>query len=147
MASCKINGISNLIRDFGKLVDDLDETIDDALAKASETLVNNTKSNIRAAANRADPKGKKYSTGALAASVSATKPKENQWGHFVAVRPTGQDSKDVRNGEKWGYLEYGVAGAQDAHPFIEKTVSQSEDACVKIVQEVFENHIPDSLKI
>lgn len=140
MARCKLYGMDEIISDLGKFVDNLDKTIDDALDQAGEVLVRNTKSNIRAAANRG------YSKGSLAASVSATKSKENKWGHFVAVRPVGQDSRGTRNGEKWAYLEYGVDGYQDAHPFIEKTVSQSEAPCTEIVQKVFEDHIPNSVK-
>lgn len=139
MAKCKVSGLDDLIADLGSMVDDLDATMKDALNSASGTLVSNTKSKIRAAANRG------YSTGTLAGSVSATKAAKNKYGYFVAVRPTGQDSKGVRNGEKWGYLEHGVAGAQDAHPFIDDAVAASEDACTATIEEIFESHIPKEL--
>jgi len=47
--------------------------------------------------------------GEMVESIKATKPKENRYGTYAFVRPTGTDSKGVRNMEKLAYLEYGTA--------------------------------------
>ena len=141
MARCRVEGLNDLIDCLEDMIDNIDNAVEEALFEGGNILRDNVKSEIRSVANRTDTKGKKYSTGELAASVVPTTPAKNGYGNFVAVRPVGMDSKGVRNGEKWGYLEHGVPGGQDAHHFIDSALSKSEAKCAEIAQEILNKHV------
>lgn len=82
-----------------------------------------------------------WTTGELASSVIPDTPEKNAFGHYVSVRPVGIDSKGVRNGEKWEYLENGNGGNQKPHPFEDRATKRSETECTEKMQEVFNRHI------
>lgn len=78
-----------------------------------------------------------YSTGELAKSIKATDAKVNGYGCFAAVKPTGTDSKGVRNGEKMAYMEYGTS-KQTPKPVLRKAIGKSEKACLEAMQKKYD---------
>lgn len=136
MAKISMAGFDDLDKLFGKLMAPEEMAIK-AVNKAASVVEKNMKAEIKAAANRVDGKGRPYSTGELAASVSATTARENEYGVFAAIRPTGTDSRGTRNAEKLAYLEYGVAShGQEPRPVRQKVVNASQGECTKIMQDV-----------
>jgi len=73
-------------------------------------------------------------------SVKKTKAGKNKYGYFAVVRPTGVDSKGVRNMEKLAWLEYG-SSKQPARPILTKAIKDSEPAVLDKMQEVFEREV------
>lgn len=106
------------------------EGIDEVIQSAVPPLESSMKECIRESANRG------YATGELEKSIKGTKTKQNVYGHFAAVGPTGTDSKGVRNGEKMAYMEYGTS-TQEARPVVKRAVSRAEKNCVENMQEKF----------
>lgn len=133
-----INGTKGLIGDIGNIADEM-------LDESAPTVVDAWKKNIRAAADRVDDHGRPYSTGALEKSIKATKAKANAYGHFVAARPTGEDARGTRNGEKMAYLEYGTS-KQVAHPTMAKTVAETEKEVTEKMTKTFEKNVDKYLK-
>lgn len=74
--------------------------------------------------------------GEMEASIKPTGPKKNEYGLFDFVRPTGRDSKGVRNMEKFAYLQYGTA-KQVATPICEPVISGVEEKVRGKLQEPF----------
>lgn len=80
-------------------------------------------------------------TGDMYKSIKPTKAKKTKKGGFYAcVRPTGKDSKGVRNMEKMVYLEYGTK-KQSATPVLTKALKDSENAVKNKMQAVFEREV------
>ena len=74
-------------------------------------------------------------------SVKKTKAgKTKNGGYFAVVRPTGKDSKGVRNMEKMAYLEYGTK-KQTPTPILTKAIKDSENAVLNKMREVFEREV------
>jgi len=63
-------------------------------------------------------------------------------GYYATVRPTGKDSKGVRNMEKMVYLEYGTS-KQSPAPTLTKAIKDSEKAVLNKMQEVFNREVGD----
>lgn len=101
------------------------------LEAAVPVLEENLKGEVRSNSNKG------FATGELHGSLSANKPGENDFGHYVSVTAKGVDSKGVRNAEKLAYLEYGTS-KQEATAVISKAVRKSEKKCHEIMQEKFE---------
>lgn len=135
MARCELQGFDDLMKCLDGVAENIDSVVEEALIEGGNVLRDNARSEVIRAANR------KYATGELASSIIPTVPKKNSYGHFVAVRPVGTDSKGVRNGEKWGYLENGIPGKQEAHHFEDAATSRSEAECARIAQEVFDKYV------
>ena len=133
-----INGAKGLIEDIGNIADEM-------LNESAPTVVDAWKKNIRKAADRVDEHGRPYSTGALESSIKATEAKTNAYGHFVAARPTGEDARGTRNGEKMAYLEYGTS-KQAARPTMAKTVAETEKKVTEMMQRTFEQNVDKYLK-
>ena len=80
-------------------------------------------------------------TGDMYKSIKPTKAKATKkGGYYASVRPTGEDSKGVRNMEKLAYLEYGTK-KQSAMPVLTKAIKDSQSAVEKKMQEVFEKEM------
>ena len=78
-------------------------------------------------------------TGEMVNSIRETSPKKNNIGWYSVVRPTGKDSKGMRNMEKMAYLEYGAAThGQPSTPVIAPAVNESEKAVLEAMQEEFD---------
>lgn len=102
------------------------------LNAAASTAVQALKASIRRYADRG------YSRHDLESSIEATAAARNNYGCFIAVRPTGTDRKGVRNGEKLAYLQYGVSGKQEARPVLDSAASSAEEKVIKIMEDVLE---------
>lgn len=76
-------------------------------------------------------------TGALHDSIKKTTVKQNDRGHFICIRPTGKDTKGVRNMEKLVHLEYGTS-TQKATPVITPALHGCSEEATEKMQEVFE---------
>ena len=79
-------------------------------------------------------------TGEMIASIKAIKPKKTNSGHIGIVRPTGTDSKGVRNMEKMAYLEYGTS-RQKSTPVIAPTIAATENQVHEAMQQKFNEEI------
>lgn len=160
MARLRINGLKEMeefTNGLSNIAEDIDEIAKDCINGATPTLQKALKDNIRIAANRKAPRnrkekkvkngrsGKPYSTGELERSIEPTEAKTNAYGNFAAVRPVGRDKSGIRNGEKLAYLEYGTS-EQEAHPVLQKTITQAEPQTKEIIQKRFEEHIEKRMK-
>ncbi len=76
-------------------------------------------------------------TGSMAGSIRPKKVTRGATEYRISVRPTGTDSKGVRNMEKMCYLEYGTE-KQAATPVIGPAVAESEEPVYEKMQEVFD---------
>ena len=133
MARIEVEGIDELVAALEK-AGKADDIVPQMLVEGGSTLQKNIREEITAAANRG------YATGELAKSVIPTPPEKNGFGHYVFVRPVGTDSKGVRNGVKWGYLENGNGGSQKPHPFEDKATKKSETECAERMQQVYDRY-------
>ncbi len=140
MAKFSGKGIDNLINKLNRLGNEADEIAKEAIDAASPTLEQTFKQCISEVTNRVDPNGKPYSTGELSDSIEATPAVTNAYGNYAAVRPTGVDSKGMRNGEKMAYLEYGTS-KQAPRPCIKKAVNRSKKKCMEQMQRVVEKRM------
>lgn len=137
MARCTITGFNELEKLMNKLAQPEKMAIK-AVDAASPVLVNAMKNSIAGATSGS-------ATGTLVGSIEATSARQNEMGVFSAVRPTGTDSKGVRNGAKLAYLEYGVASHnQPPRPVRSAAVAMAEGQCLSIIQNVIEQEV-DSL--
>lgn len=133
MANCTITGIPELEKMLKKLQEPEKMAIK-AVDAASPVLERAFKSAVEGAT--------KGGTGELAASIESTSARQNEYGVFAAVRPTGTDSKGVRNGAKMAYLEYGVKSHnQPPRPVRAAAVAAAQGECLKIIQEVIEAEV------
>jgi len=77
-------------------------------------------------------------TGDMLDSVKKTKAgRSPKGGYFAVIRPTGKDSKGVRNMEKLAHAEYGTS-KQSPTPILTKAINDSKPAVLHKMQEVFE---------
>lgn len=73
--------------------------------------------------------------------------KSSGGGYYAVVRPTGKDSKGVRNMEKLAWLEYGTkkkdgfGWKQDPTPILTKAIKDSENAVLNKMRDVFEREV------
>ncbi len=117
-----INGIS-------ELSEQIDNIADEVLDEAIPTVVSAYQSAVASAANKG------YATGAAAGSIEARPAQKNAYGHFAVARPTGADSRGVRNAEKIAYLEYGTP-KQPAHPVRSQAAGASQGVIEQITARV-----------
>lgn len=120
---------ADFIKQLGKLAD-VDRIAPQMIDEAIPILEGNVKSEV----------SKHKRTGALANSVKKTKANKNKYGYYASVRPTGKDSKGVRNMEKLVYLEYGTS-KQSPAPTLTKAIKDSESAVLDKMQEVFSREV------
>lgn len=78
-------------------------------------------------------------SGEMIRSIKSTGVKKNRTGKYLVVRPTGKDSKGVRNMEKMAYLEYGTI-YQAATPVITPAVKDSEKSIESKMDEIFDKY-------
>ena len=79
-------------------------------------------------------------SGSMAGSIQPKKMTRGASGYRISIRPTGKDSKGVRNMEKMCYLEYGTA-KQAATPVMGPAVAESEEPVYEKMQEVFDREM------
>lgn len=76
-------------------------------------------------------------TGELQESIKNTPVKKwKDGGVYAVARPTGTDSKGVRNMEKLAYMEYGTS-KQNAKPVMSTVIGDSEGSVQNKMSEVF----------
>lgn len=73
-------------------------------------------------------------------SIKSTGVKQNRSGKYLVVRPTGKDSKGVRNMEKMAYLEYGTY-KQAATPVVTPAVKEAEAAVERAMDGIFDKYM------
>lgn len=127
-----MNGVDDLMKQLERLEKSTEEIAEKMVDSGKQILEKNVTKNVQTAANRG------YATGELVKSIKAGKTSHNEYGCYSVVRPTGKDSKGVRNGEKLAYLEYGVPGREIPHPVITRSVNESETDCLKEMQRIFD---------
>lgn len=76
-------------------------------------------------------------SGSMAGSIQPKKVTRGASEYRISIRPTGKDSKGVRNMEKMCYLEYGTE-KQAATPVMGPAVAESEEPVYEKIQEVFD---------
>lgn len=123
-------GFDDLEKELDKVAD-ADMIACKAIDAAAPTLEKTLENEIKSVTTQ------EYSTGDLAKSIKATKAKVNRYGCFAAVKPTGTDSKGVRNGEKMAYMEYGTS-KQEPKPVLRKVINKSEKECLDIMQRKYD---------
>lgn len=106
-----------------------------AVNEASPVAKKALQLSVAVAANRG------YSTGELAASVTASEAELNDRGVFAGINARGRDSKGLRNMEKLAYLEYGVPGRQTPRPVVERARAMSEEECIQIMERVVDDEV------
>lgn len=132
MGKFDFNIPDGFIRQLGRLAD-VDKyapkMIDEAIPILERNVKNETSRHKR--------------TGDMYKSIQHTKAgPTKKGGYFATVRPTGKDSKGVRNMEKMVYLEYGTS-EQPATPVLTKAIKDSETAVLAKMQEVFNGEVGD----
>lgn len=136
MANCTITGFDELEKMLRKL-EHPEKMAIKAVDAASPVLVRAMQSAISSATGNSG-RGK----GTLAGSISATSARQNELGVFSAIRPTGSDSKGVRNGAKLAYLEYGVRSHnQPPRPVRAAAVAAAEGECLRIIENIIEQEV------
>ncbi len=125
MARFEYEGVDNLLKGLDAL--EIDEIAPKMLKAAAPILQDGI---VRAATPH-------HISGDMIGSIKTTKVSKNKDGHYVTVRPTGTDSKGVRNMEKMAYLEFGTK-KQNATPVIAPGTRSSKTAVERKMQEVFE---------
>lgn len=134
MAKCAITGFNELEKMLKKL-EKPEKMAIKAVDAASPVLVRSFKSAVDAVTSG-------DATGSLSASIEATNARQNELGVFSAVRPTGTDSKGVRNGAKLAYLEYGVRShGQMPRPVRQTAVKNAEAECRRIIQKTIDEEV------
>ena len=132
MAKFDFNIPDGFIKQLGRL-SDVDRIAPKMIDEAIPILLDNVKRET----------ARHKLAGDMHKSIKATRAKKSPKGGFYAlVRPTGTDSKGVRNIEKMVYLEYGTS-TQASAPTLTKAIKDSETAVLKKMQEVFEREVGD----
>lgn len=129
MANFEVTGID----EFAKMLEsagNLDEIAPRMIEETLPILEESLKNVVRQEVNKG------YATGSLVDSIKKTHSLRNEYGYFGVVRPTGRDSKGVRNMEKLAYLHYGTS-KQAARPVINKAVFQVKQRVYDKMQEVY----------
>ncbi len=77
-------------------------------------------------------------TGNMLNSIKETTPVYKASGWYSFIRPTGKDSKGVRNMEKLAYIEFGANNhGQIAMPVIAPAVSSCRKETLQVMQQTF----------
>lgn len=118
------------IKQLGRL-EDVDRIAPQMIDEAMPILEKNLKSEL----------SKHKRTNEMLTSVKRTHAgKVRGGGYYAVVRPTGKDSKGVRNMEKLAWLEYGTR-KQSPKPILTKAIKDSQSPVEKKMQEVFEREV------
>lgn len=143
------SGLDDFIKALEKAQVDTKEACIHAVDKAAPILKEALQSEITKAANKTDRYGKRYSTGALAESISAMDVRENEYGVFTAVGPQGTDHKGVSNEDKLLWLENGVMRKgknlmKRAGPIRTRAKNAAQARCESTMQQEIEGFLDDT---
>lgn len=129
MAQIRVaDGFDQLLRELTSL--DADKMSDEMLKAAEPVMLEKLKHHA----------GKHRDSGRMADSIKSTGIKTNKSGKFLVVRPTGKDSKGVRNMEKMAYLEYGTY-KQAATPVVTPAVKDAESTVEREMDAIFDKYM------
>ena len=147
MGSIKVDtaSLDDFIRELERAGVGMTETGIKAVNKAAPILKESLSSEITKAANRG------YSTGVLAASVSAMPAKENEYGVFSVVGPRGTDQKGTSNEDKLLWLENGTNRSRGglmkrAGPVRSRAVNAVRGKCEEAMKETIEDYIEKTFR-
>jgi hypothetical protein len=132
----KLTGFDELLEKLDKLSDKsrVDEIAKKAVEAATPAAVSAVKSAVRS--SEYGPR----STGSVAASITGTAAKINNFGVFAVAKPTGYDAKGRANAYKATMLENGNVKIA-ARPWRGRAVSTAEPQCVKIMEEIIKSEM------
>lgn len=131
MASLDVTGLDDVLRKLDKL-----SSMGEVSGIAKHAVEAAQPINERAVkAALAGSEHGPYATGSVSGSVSSTGVRENEYGVYAVARPTGHDSRGVRNGLKAAVLQYG-APHTPARPWREMAVASAESGCQKAMEGV-----------
>lgn len=99
-----------------------------------------TSSQVILARNLKERLKKNKNTGTLQTSIKPTKVLKNKYGFYVTIRPTGSDSKGVRNMDKLAYLEFGTKKQSPNFP-ITLAKKDSELEVAEAMQKTYEREV------
>ena len=123
------------LRKLGRM-SDIDKIAPKMLEEAAPILERHYRAELSAAMTG------RYSKGEMLKSIKIRRPKQNDFGWFTAVFPTGVDSKGVRNAFKAAVLEYGSSRQnQPPRPWVTKAKKDAESEVYAKMQEVFEREV------
>ena len=131
MAHIEFSGMETVLKKLEKLSDKA--KVDAIAMKAVNAAQPSNESAMRSAI--AAVEHGPYATGSVSASISSTKAKVNDRGVFAAARPTGRDSRGIRNGEKAALLQYGTS-KMAARPWKARAVNAAKGECIRIMTDV-----------
>lgn len=133
MGKCTIE----LPTDLNKMLGTLAENTDAMCIEAAKEVLPIMEKALKEECAKHNTSKHDKTRGEMVASIQATKPKKNKYGIYSFVRPTGTDSKGVRNMEKLAYLEYGKEG-QAATPVCTPVKNRIGAEVSKKIQKSFE---------
>ena len=132
MARAKISGFEDVEKLFDSLSDTKKLSVK-AVETAAPKLVESAKKTVKSVAIKG------YATDGLAGSFVAMKPKTNEYGSYVIVRPVGKDHDGHDYYARGAYLEYGTkVGDKQKNPpqpWRDKSVNAARSECEKIMEE------------
>lgn len=142
MANCNYTFDDNFLKSLQGLEKNCDKLTDELLNECAEVIVKNEKEEVQ-----------HIQTSDMKNSIKPTSVKENQYGRYIVVRPTGKsnryiDSKGVerkrstpvRNMEKFVYSEYGTS-KQAATPIQKKVVNRSFEKMGKMAMNIVRKYV------
>lgn len=142
MANCNYTFDDNFLKNIQELEKSCENLTDELLNECADVIVKNEKEEVQ-----------HIQTSDMKNSIKPTGIKENQYGRYIVVRPTGKsnryiDSKGVerkrstpvRNMEKFVYSEYGTS-KQTATPIQKKVVNRSLDEMEKMAIDIVRKYV------
>lgn len=132
MARARISGFEDVDKFLDALGNDKKLGIK-AVKAAAPHLVSGASKAVRSSANRG------YASGGLARSFAATKPKTNQYGSYLIVRPVGKDPEGHDYYARGAYLEFGTTlngkPKNAAQPWRDKAINLGREKCEEAMEE------------
>lgn len=131
MATFKVNGIDDVVKDWEKAAQESPELCRRMLESGAQEAANIMRRHIETA--------KLLDTKKMRDSVKPTKIKEEMGGYSCEVYPQGKDKKGVRNAEKAFVNNYGTTGKRKvpATHFFERATEEMAQAVPDAMERVF----------
>lgn len=132
MGKCKMEMPKELMELLARM-DDVEEIGKEALT-AAEPIVEKALKEECAKHHKSE---RDPTRGELVDSIKPTGAKKNKNGLYDFIRPTGKDSKGVRNMEKLAYMNYGTS-KQPATPITQPVINRIDAQVREKIQSEFE---------
>jgi HK97 gp10 family phage protein len=125
---------------IAKLQEKTDEIVPKVLAAGAEVVEKNVRSNLASVIGK-NTKAESRSTGELLSSLGTSPAKQDRNGNFdVKIGFKEPRSDGESNAKIANILEYGKHG-QPPKPFLKPAKTKSKDACIRAMEEKFEEEI------